>query len=90
MSQAVVNPEDLRRFASQLKRFNGELQTQLSSIGGQLNALGQTWRDREQEKFTEEFAQTMQSLGRFIEATNQFIPFLMRKAGRAEEYLQQR
>ena len=90
MPQAIVNPEDLRRFASQLKRFNGELQTQMSSIHGQISALGQTWRDREQEKFTEEFTQTMQAMGRFIEATNQFIPFLMRKAARAEDYLQQR
>lgn len=90
MSQAIVNPEDLRRFAQQLKRFNGELQSQMSSISGQLGALSQSWRDREQEKFAEEFAQAMQAMGRFIEATNQFIPFLARKAARAEEYLQQR
>ncbi len=90
MPQAIVNPEDLRRFASQLKRFNGELQTQMSSIHGQISALGQTWRDREQEKFTEEFEATLIVINRFIEASSAYVPFLMRKAERIEEYLHQR
>ena len=29
-------------------------------------------------------------MGQFVEATNQYIPFLLRKADRIEEYLQQR
>ena len=29
-------------------------------------------------------------IGRFVEASNQHIPFLLRKADRVEEYLQQR
>jgi len=90
MAQAVVNPEELRRFAQNLKRFNNDLHSQMSALHGQLTGLAQSWRDREQEKFTEEFEQTMQVVGRFIEATNQHIPFLLRKAERVEEYLQQR
>ena len=50
----------------------------------------QTWRDREQQKFTEEFEATMQVMKRFVDSTNQHIPFLLRKAERLEEYLQQR
>ncbi len=38
----------------------------------------------------EQFAQTMQVLGHFVETANQHIPFLMRKAERIEDYLQQR
>ena len=34
--------------------------------------------------------QTLVVIGRFIEAANQHIPFLLRKAERVEEYLQQR
>lgn len=90
MAQAIVNPEEIRRFANNLKRFNNEMQNQMNALHGQLAALGQTWRDKENEKFVEEFEQTMTVIKRFIEATNQHIPFLMRKAGRAEEYLQQR
>jgi len=90
MAQAIVDPGELRRFAQNLKSFNNELQNRMAMLHGQLAGLSQTWRDREQEKFTEEFEQTMVVIGRFVESTNQHIPFLLRKAERVEEYLQQR
>ena len=90
MAKAVVDPEELRRFASDLKRFNGELQNQMAVLQGRLLALGQSWRDQEQTKFVEEFEQTMRVLTRFTESTSQHIPFLLRKAQRIDEYLQQR
>jgi hypothetical protein len=55
-----------------------------------MGSLGQTWRDQEHEKFVQEFDQTMQVVNRFLEASSQHIPFLLRKAERVEEYLQQR
>lgn len=90
MSQANVDPGELRRFALSLKHFNTELQAQMQMLGGQLQGLSQTWRDREHDKFVEEFQQTMQVIARFVEATDQHVPFLLRKADRAEEYLRQR
>ena len=90
MPQAIVDPAELRRFAQNLKQFNAELQTQLAALHGQLLNLGSTWRDQEHHKFAEEFEQTMLVVAHFIEATDQHIPFLLRKADRAEEYLQQR
>jgi uncharacterized protein YukE len=90
MAQAIVNPEEIRRFAARLKQFNNDLMNQLAVLHGQISGLGQTWRDREHDKFVEEFEQTMQVVKRFVDATNQHIPFLMRKADRADEYLQQR
>jgi uncharacterized protein YukE len=90
MGQAIVNPEELRRFAAQLRQFNNELMNQMTVLHGQLIGLGQSWRDREHDKFVEEFEQTMQVVARFIDATNQHVPFLLRKAERVEEYMQQR
>ena len=90
MSQAIVNPEEIRRFAARLKQFNNDLMNQLTVLRGQLSGLGQSWRDREHDKFVEEFDQTMQVMKRFVDSTNQHIPFLLRKADRADEYLQQR
>jgi uncharacterized protein YukE len=90
MAQAIANPEEIRRFAARLKQFNNDLLNQLTVMRGQLAALGQTWRDREQQKFTEEFDATLQTVKRFVDVTNQHIPFLLRKAERLEEYLQQR
>ncbi|HET6424302.1 MAG TPA: WXG100 family type VII secretion target [Planctomycetaceae bacterium] len=89
MSQAIVDPEDLRRFAGMLRDFNGDLQSKLTVLAGQLNALSQTWRDQEHQKFSEEFTQHLRMAARFVEANEEHIPYLLRKAERIEEYLQQ-
>lgn len=90
MAQAIVDPDELRRFAQSLKRFTNELQQNGSSLNSQLNTLGSTWRDQEHTKFAEEFEQHLKVLARFTEASDQYIPYLLRKAQRIEEYLQQR
>jgi uncharacterized protein YukE len=90
MSKAIVDPAELRRFAQNLKHFNGELQHQLSVLQGQFAGLGDTWRDQEHDHFAQDFAETMQVLLRFMETSRQHIPYLLRKAERIEEYLNQR
>jgi hypothetical protein len=90
MSQAIVDPAELRRFASNLKRFNADLQVGLAGMHGQLIALGDSWRDQEHERFRQEFETTMHVLERFLEVAEEHIPFLLRKAERIEEYLSQR
>ena len=90
MAKAIVDPAELRRFAQDLKRFNDELQNQMRILHGRLNALSQTWRDQEHAKFAEQFEETMRVLARFTETSSEHIPFLLRKAERVEEYLQQR
>jgi len=90
MPQAIVDPGELRRFASNLKRFNAEMQNGLANLHGQMVGLGDTWRDQEHIKFIQEFEQSMHLLERFMEAINQHVPYLQRKADRVEEYLQQK
>ena len=90
MPQAIVDPAELRRFAHSLKKFNGELHHGMSVLYCQLVALGDTWRDQEHDKFAHKFAETMQVLARFLEASREHIPFLLRKAERVDEYLRQR
>ncbi len=90
MPQAIVDPEELRRFALSLKKFNGDVQERIKLLAGQMAALEQTWRDQEQKKFAEEFQQQIQSLGRFVEIVDRHVPYLVRKAEIIEEYLQQR
>ena len=89
MTQAIVDPSELRRFAQMLRRFNEELNEKTGAVASQLNHLGQTWRDQEQLRFSEDFVANMKALGRFVESNEQFIPYLMRKAQLIEEYLQQ-
>jgi WXG100 family type VII secretion target len=90
MPQAIVDPEELRRFAQSLKTFSNDLQQRIASLGGQLAALEQTWRDQEQKKFAEEFQQQISVFARLIETIDHHVPYLLRKSEIIEEYLQRR
>jgi uncharacterized protein YukE len=90
MAKALVDPAELRRFAQELRRFNTGLRDQIGSLGVRFNNLGDTWRDQEHAKFAEEFEQTIRVLARFADAADQQVPFLLRKAEKIEEYLNQR
>ena len=85
-----MDPEQVRRFAEELRRFSSELQDKTVSLQARFAALSDTWQDQEHAKFTEEFTSTMKALKRFIEIANQHSPYLLRKAQRIEEYLNQR
>ena len=90
MPQAIADPEELKRFANLLKKFNTELVDRSNALAGQLESLSTTWRDQENKKFAEQFSQQLMGVTRLVEVNNEYIPFLMRKAARIEEYLQQR
>ena len=90
MPQAIVDPEELRRFALSLKKFSGDVQERMTSVNGQMATLERSWRDQEQKKFAEEFQQQIQVLTRFLEMVDPHVPYLLRKADIIEEYLQQR
>ena len=85
-----MDPEEVRRFAEELKRFNSDLQDRIVSLQARFAALGDTWQDQEHTKFAEEFKQIMKAMKKFDEVSNQHTPFLLRKAQRIEEYLNQR
>ena len=90
MAKAMMDPEDVRRFAEELKRFNADLQNRMTGLQARFATLGDTWQDSEQEKFGVEFKDTMKVLRKFVESSHQQVPFLLRKAQRIEEYLSQR
>jgi uncharacterized protein YukE len=85
-----MDPEQVRRFAEELKRFNMDLQNRMASLQARFAALSDTWQDQEHIKFAEEFKETLKALKRFAEISGQHTPFLLRKAQRIEEYLNQR
>lgn len=85
-----MDPEEVRRFAKELKRFNDDVQTRASSLQARFAALGSTWQDQEHEKFAEEFLATMKVLKKFMEISEKHTPFLLKKAQRIEDYLAQR
>ena len=90
MPQAIVDPEELRQFAQNLKKFSSEIQTRLSMLGNQLATLTKTWRDQEQKKFSEEFEEQVKGVQRLIELIEEHVPYLVRKAEIIDEYLHHR
>jgi uncharacterized protein YukE len=90
MAQVVIQPEDVKRFAEDLQRFNRDLQHRLGSLQARFSALGDTWQDQEHAKFADEFRDTLKALKKFVELSDQHVPYLLRKAQRIEEYLKQR
>jgi len=90
MTRAVVDPEELRRFASDLKRFNGELRGEITSLHHRFVKLAETWQDQEQAKFAELFEQMIRMLSKFADAADKHAPLLLRKAERIQEYLNQK
>jgi uncharacterized protein YukE len=90
MGQAIVDPAELRRFAGSLRKFSDDVVAHMQMLQRQVAALGTTWRDQEQKKFAEEFEQQLAIFKRFAESTGEYVPYLIRKAERVEEYLQQR
>ena len=89
MAQAIMDPAEVRRFAEELKRFNIEIQDRMSSLQARFSALGDSWQDQEHAKFRAEFQQTLKALKKFVAISGQHGPYLLRKAQRIEEYLDQ-
>ena len=85
-----MDPEEVRRFAKALKQFNDDVQASAGILQARFSSLGSTWQDQEAEKFAEEFVSTMKVLKKFVEISEKHTPYLMRKAQRIEEYLDQR
>jgi uncharacterized protein YukE len=90
MAQAIVDPGELRRFAQHLKQFNQDLRDRVAALHSHVHALGDTWRDHEHEKFSQEFEQAMRVVQAFLAQGDLYVPFLVRKAERVESYLGQK
>ena len=90
MPKAIVDPEELRRFASELKRFSGDLRERVAGIHHHFVKLGETWQDQEHAKFADAFEQVIRALAQFAESAEKHIPFLLRRAESIQAYLDQR
>ncbi|HBV65450.1 MAG TPA: hypothetical protein DEF45_20795 [Rhodopirellula sp.] len=87
MNQAIADPEQLRQFAAHLNRFTEEIKNLSNNLSGHMNQLEQTWRDEQQRKFADDFNSQMQQMGRLIKASEQHVPYLLRKAEQIDAYL---
>ena len=63
MAQVVIEPEQVKRFAEELQRFNRDTQHRLGMLQARFAALGDSWQDQEHTKFSDEFKDTVKALG---------------------------
>ena len=87
MVQAIADPQELRRFAANLRQFSNSLKEISGRARSQFGQLGNTWRDQEYQKFKREFDQTIAALNRFIPMAEQYAHYLNKKAEPLEAYL---
>jgi uncharacterized protein YukE len=84
---AIADPEEMRSFALELKRFSTEVQASLSSVQRRFGKLGETWRDQEHAKFADVFGRMLATYVRLADASEKHIPLLLRKAQKIQDYL---
>lgn len=87
MPRAIADPDDLELFALQLRQFHQECFDQLAGLSGHFQTLSESWQDQEQQKFQGLYDDFVQSFQRFIAGTEEYVPFLQRKAAHLRDYL---
>jgi uncharacterized protein YukE len=84
---AIMDPDEVRSFALELKRFNAEVQAEMASVRRRLGKLGETWKDQEHAKFADVFSRMLATYVRLSDASEKHIPLLLRKAQKIQDYL---
>ena len=81
------DPDRIDQFATELTRFNAEVNTALSRLQGQFRTLGDTWNDVEHRRYAEQFQQSVRMIRQFLQDSEQHIPVLRGKAKALRAYL---
>ncbi len=89
-NQAVVNPEELKRFADNLRRVNETVKDQQRQLRGHFSRLSESWRDNEFSRFEEKFKDAMKALDKYLQSSDEHVPRLLKKAKAAEDYVNQK
>ena len=90
MAQAIVNPDEIRKFINEMSRFKSELEQNRDRTNAKMRELGESWRDHEHQKFAGEFENFIRQMNPFLKNIDEYNSFLNRKAAAADNYLQQR
>lgn len=87
MSQVKGNPQEMRKFASALRRFSSQLESEVKRIDAQSRSVGETWNDSEYRKFIQEWSQMMATVKRFVREAPKYERHVTKKAADLEAYL---
>jgi hypothetical protein len=90
VARAIVDPEQVRRFAGHLDQSATAIREQKTAALASFARLHNTWRDEKYARFEQLFTESMILLERYLQQSEQYSRFLKQKAARAQKYLDQR
>jgi uncharacterized protein YukE len=85
MTEAHVDPEKLRAFATSLSRYCLQASVTSQSVARQLQHLGTTWTDPQFAQFADMFRQTSTVIKNFTIEAEKLTASLQKDAERAEQ-----
>ncbi len=87
MTRVIVDPEELRRFASHLRQISEVLREKKSALSANHRQLEEVWRDVRYAQFEEVFSDSLDRLEKFLIVAERYVDYLQEKARRASVYL---
>jgi len=90
MPRAVVDPDELRRFAAFLDGMALSVRNRKASLNSGLNDLKTVWRDEKYRQFERLYAEAMPQLEFFCKNAEQFAQHLREKEKPLRRYQEQR
>jgi uncharacterized protein YukE len=77
--------ESLERFAGQLQAFNQDLTQIMSKIEGQLQNLGDSWRDEQYARFVETWRAASNPMRKYLGDSPGYVRYLKTKAAKLRD-----
>ncbi|MCL0040897.1 hypothetical protein M1M90_02260 [Thermodesulfovibrionales bacterium] len=90
MPRAVVDPDELRRFAVLLNGMAQSVRKRKGSLNNNLSDLKAVWRDEKYRQFERLYAETMPQLEFFCKNAEQFAQYLRAKEKPLRRYQEHR
>jgi uncharacterized protein YukE len=87
MPQAIVNPDDMVRFASDLGLSAEMIRQHCGATAAEFERLSDLWRDDKYQQFSDRFEEFVGRLRTFCNEADEYAGFLRHKAALAEQYL---
>ena len=90
MPKAIVNPDEVRRFAAFLETTAATLRHRKSAVSSGSTSLRAVWRDQKYAQFERVLSESMSGLDRFLKYAEDYAQYLRKKAEKVDRYLKQR
>ncbi len=87
MVQVIVDPDQLRVFATRLLEEAKTLRQRSAAIESNRDVLEGVWRDKRYEEFERAYVPALQGLEKFCREAEEYAKYLRRKADVADRYL---